>query len=89
MVREVETVSPLDFPEVDRICRVSNSLVAECEVCGRVMRGGVHLCDIARAGFLCDDCCPFHSGRVELTIDELMAIKANRRRCRKGDGAAR
>lgn len=82
---EIETISPLDFPEVTQLCRVSNRLTAECEGCGRVLRGGVHLCDIARAGFLCDICCPVHSGRVVPTGEELKAIDANRRRCQKED----
>lgn len=82
---DIEIVSPLDFGEVTEVCRVSNRLIAECEGCGRVMRGNVHLCDIARAGFLCGDCCPACSGRVVLTGAELKAIKANRRRCHKED----
>jgi len=82
---EIETISPLDFPEVTQLCRVSINLVAECEGCRRVLRGGVHLCDIARAGFLCNSCCPVHSGRVVLTGEELKAIDANRRRCHKED----
>ena len=80
---DIEIVSPLDFGEVTEVCRVSNRLIAECEGCGRVMRGGVHLCNIARAGFLCCDCCPACSGRVVLTGAELNAIRANRRRSHK------
>lgn len=80
---DIETISPLDFSEVTEVCRVSNRLIAECEGCGRVMRGGVHLCNIARAGFLCCDCCPACSGRVVLTGAELNAIRANRRRSHK------
>jgi len=75
--REIELVSPMDFAEVTRACRVSATLIAECEVCGRAMRGGVHLSDIARAGFLCADCCPACNGSVALSDVEVEAMKRN------------
>jgi hypothetical protein len=50
--REIECVSPLYFPDVTCLCRISkNGLVAECYSCGVVMHGGVHLCEVAVATF--------------------------------------
>ncbi len=77
--REIELVSPLYFPDVTRLCRISkNGLVAECFSCGTVMHGGVHLCEVAYGGFFCANCCPACTGIVKLTPVEVEAMERNK-----------
>lgn len=85
MAREVEIASPLCFNDITCLCRVSkNGMVAECFLCGVVMHGGVHLCEVAYGGFFCSRCCPACNGKVLLTPEEVAAMEANRRGLRHG-----
>jgi hypothetical protein len=80
MLNTVEIVSPLMFRDITSLCRISkNGMVAECFVCGTVMHGNVHLCEVAYGGFFCCRCCPAHNGLVKLTAEEVAAMEANRR----------
>lgn len=70
--------SPLTFRDITCRCRRSTGeLTAECAGCGVVMRGNVHMCEVAY-GFFCDRCCPACTGVVVLTADEERAIEENR-----------
>lgn len=86
-VREVEIASPLMWKDITALCHISrNGLVAECFSCGFVMRGNVHLCEVAYGGFFCSRCCPTCSGRVTLTPAEMEAIERNAQRHRSMGG---
>jgi hypothetical protein len=69
-----QVVSPLQYNDIDLICRKAKTIVVECAGCGRVVSGRhVHLPMIAY-GFWCSRCCPcraFIASRQEADVIEL------------------
>jgi hypothetical protein len=74
----MEVVSPLQYNDIDLICKTAKSIVVECSGCGRVVNGRrVHLPMIAY-GFWCNACCPCKT--FTPTTDEAKAIIQWRRK---------
>lgn len=71
---DIETISPLDWPEVDCLCRIGN-LMATCSRCGFATRKA-HM-GVAFHGWFCPGCCPACDGSLTLTMEEFRAMEKN------------
>jgi len=76
---ELVIVSPLNHPDITCACRTTSRVTAECDGCGAVVTGGLHLPEVA-FGWYCPACCPVCNGQHRLTSDEVQAMAVNRAR---------